>query len=443
MVELGKENEFSSSGICLCREPTAFCLPPIILKTKEAVFGFSKAAEIARSISQIITINSAGRALQDHNERLKRMCGEGNIGWSQGPSFASCHTMWQVPFINFGKSFEGVFAGGWRSQFVATLDFFGEDFAEEQGNQAVTFLNSNKFKNKLLTGSGEEYSGSVAEGRFRMSGLLDVGYAAICKACSVDQDGFGRRNIDARFTRDDLGDMLDSFLRGETTGGEDRDVLLKCLLFLMERDPDRLRPQITGEVAGEREFRQRADGRYPSAFKPIFIDIGNGYEIEFQGESRVLRKNKGLQYLKILVERADQDLQAVELKCLVEGRDPKDLPPPKFLSSGNVKDPRLVARLKDVQCELEEATAFSDTDRVATLRGELGMLLDRVGDSRSRRRLIAEDNPGPERVRKSVHAAISRSLVTLEEIFPAVGRHFRNCVTNGHICRYNSFRPFN
>lgn len=163
---------------------------------------------------------------------------------------------------------------------------------------------------------------------------------------------------------------------------------------------------------------------------------GNGWEIEFGGETRHIGNLAGMRFLHVLLESPGNDWHVLDLygaasggATIVEG------------SSGAMLDDtarRLYQdRYRELSADLEEAESSADIGRVERLQNELDALeqelLSAFGLGGRSRQL---DDPS-ERARVNVRRSISRALDAIAKSDPPMADHLRHRVTTGRFCRYS------
>ena len=138
----------------------------------------------------------------------------------------------------------------------------------------------------------------------------------------------------------------------------------------------------------------------------------------------------GMQYVKMLVDRAGEEIPASELvgASLVDG------------ARHEVVDrqtlERYRRRVRELDAEIAEADDDADLARAEALRleredlrDELGRVLGLGGSQRT-------FTDASERARTAVHKAVKRAIDAIGEIQPGLADHLRDSIVTGRVCRY-------
>lgn len=153
------------------------------------------------------------------------------------------------------------------------------------------------------------------------------------------------------------------------------------------------------------------------------------------GDVRVVPESKGLHYLRMLVARPGVDIAAADLVAAVAGHSAVPAS-----DVGELLDRRALAayrqRLRDIDEERTEATAWSDEGRVARLDAEREALLGEVGRATGLHGRPRRAGSQDERARVAVRKAIAAALDRLDEHEPVASRLLRRCVRTGAFCRF-------
>ncbi|NMN95612.1 hypothetical protein [Antrihabitans stalactiti] len=166
---------------------------------------------------------------------------------------------------------------------------------------------------------------------------------------------------------------------------------------------------------------------------------GDLWIVGYDGSSCVLRDSKGLRYLRELVGNAGKEISALDLTAVVEGHSGTAL---VDSDAGEVLDAAAKSayrrRLADLDEEIAEASAWSDTERAARLELERDALLDQLAAAAGLggRGRVALSNS--ERARVAVRKAISAALDRIAQQDPTFARLLRDAVRTGRVC---SFEP--
>jgi hypothetical protein len=162
-----------------------------------------------------------------------------------------------------------------------------------------------------------------------------------------------------------------------------------------------------------------------------------GWLIGRDGATAVLPDVKGLHYIRYLLQRPGQDVEAADLAAAAAGH------PGVTVSHGgaDVIDAQALsayrARLAEIDAELGEAESWADGARSGRLRLEREALLDEIGAATGlggRRRQFGSAH---ERARIAVRKAIVSALDRIEQHDSSLARQLRDSVRTGGACRYH------
>lgn len=182
----------------------------------------------------------------------------------------------------------------------------------------------------------------------------------------------------------------------------------------------------------------------PTAARSVLSDVvhlratgGDLWIVGYDGSSCVLRDSKGLRYLRELIGNAGKEISALDLTALAEGSSGTAL---VDSDAGELLDAQAKSayrrRLAELDEEIAEATAWSDTERAARAELERDALVDQLTSAAglSGRNRVALSNS--ERARVAVRKAISSALDRVAEQDPAVARLLRDGVRTGRLCTF-------
>ena len=138
----------------------------------------------------------------------------------------------------------------------------------------------------------------------------------------------------------------------------------------------------------------------------------------------------GMQYVKMLVDRAGEEIPAAELvgASLVDG------------ARHEVVDrqtlERYRRRVRELDAEIAEADDDADLARAEALRLERDELRDELGRVLGLGGSQRTFTDASERARTAVHKAVKRAIDAIGEIQPALADHLRDSIVTGRVCRY-------
>jgi hypothetical protein len=161
-----------------------------------------------------------------------------------------------------------------------------------------------------------------------------------------------------------------------------------------------------------------------------------GWLIGRDGATAVLPDVKGLHYIRYLLQRPGQDVEAADLTAAAAGH------PGVTVSHGDADliDPQALsayrARLAEIDAELSEAESWADGPRSGRLRLEREALLDEIRAATGLGRRHRRFSSAQERARVAVRKAIVSALNRIEQNDSPLARQLRDSVQTGGACRY-------
>jgi hypothetical protein len=168
----------------------------------------------------------------------------------------------------------------------------------------------------------------------------------------------------------------------------------------------------------------------PAAPRPVLSRDGATWRLTFDGRVAHLPDAKGLHDLATLVANPGQEIHVLTLL----GR-----PGPSAGSDPVLDETARSAyrqRLADIERELDEADRVGDPAAGAALTQERAALAAELAGATGlggRARRLGDES---ESARKTVGARIRDSLRRVDEVHPALGRHLRDSLSIGTVCRY-------
>ena len=154
------------------------------------------------------------------------------------------------------------------------------------------------------------------------------------------------------------------------------------------------------------------------------------------GATATLPDVKGLHYIRHLLQRPGQDVEAATLAAAAAGH------PGITICHGeaDVIDAQALsayrARLADIDAELSEAESWADESRSGRLRLEREALLGEIGAATGLAGRRRQFTSAQERARIAVRKAIVSALKRIEQQDSSLARQLRDSVRTGSACRY-------
>ena len=170
----------------------------------------------------------------------------------------------------------------------------------------------------------------------------------------------------------------------------------------------------------------------------VFRKEGDFWSVSFDGKTIRLKDGKGPVYLSYLLRQPGHDFPAAELLKAVSGAAEVTV----RSSAGSAIDEQARAQYKaralEIQDELIEARKLNDSGRVAALQEELeGIAAEMTAATGlgGRRRVVGDTS---EKARKSVSAAVSRTVRQVAAANSSLGEHLQKHISSGTALSYQS-----
>ncbi len=155
------------------------------------------------------------------------------------------------------------------------------------------------------------------------------------------------------------------------------------------------------------------------------------------GATRSLAAMRGLQYLRLLLDRPGVDIPALDLSDAAGGHAGVRV---ADADTGPLLDRQALAtyrrRLAELDEDLAEADAWSDPVRAERLAAEREALLAQLAEATGLGGRTRAGASTRERARVAVRKAITAAIARIAEADPALGRLLRDTVVTGASCRY-------
>lgn len=167
----------------------------------------------------------------------------------------------------------------------------------------------------------------------------------------------------------------------------------------------------------------------------VLIREGDAWRVTYAGASAVVRDVKGIRDLAQLLSGPNRDVHCVELM----GGTVTDAPTGEVIDDAARR--AYEARIRELQADLDEATAHHDPVRAERVETELDALVDQLTSALGlggRRRTGAGHSA--ERARSAVRWRVRAAISKIGDVHPELGRHLRNSVVTGAWCSYRPER---
>jgi len=269
---------------------------------------------------------------------------------------------------------------------------------------------------------------------------------------AVVQKDYARMLIDRAEPgdRDRAGDLLAAALETARDLGMTRvQELIEGLRFEPSAAPARGK----GAAGPPKATRAPATARAGNVFRRD----GEHWTVIYQGGVSSLKDSKGVRYIAALVHEPEREFHVLDLSVLTEsvpvdggsGTEEELTAADVHVGGASDSGPRLDARaraaykqrLKDLEAELEDAEHFHDVERVDRLAAEIESIRGELSAAYGLGGRIRKLGGGHEQARKNVTNAIRYTLVRIQKVHPALGRHLQSAIRTGLFCVYRPEHP--
>src|SRR5262249_51777083 len=176
-----------------------------------------------------------------------------------------------------------------------------------------------------------------------------------------------------------------------------------------------------------------------SAGEALFRREGEYWTVGFNGRVLRLRHSLGVAYLAQLLRHPGREFLAVELVGIVNVGS-GDPPIVDVGDAGALLDPKARiayrSRLRQLQEQLDEATAAAETTRAGAVRAEMECLTRELARGIGLGGRARPAASALERARINVTRTLKDALRRIGAEHPALGRHFAATVRTGMYCAY-------
>jgi len=186
----------------------------------------------------------------------------------------------------------------------------------------------------------------------------------------------------------------------------------------------------------------------------LFRRQGDYWTIRYQGKLARLKATRGLQCLTCLLRDPGREFHVSELiaeladtpvlagaEAVVRQESGFEMANAHALTSGSILDARAKAeyrhRLQDLREDLEEPERFNDSERAATIRGEMDLIAEQLASAVGLGGRDRRTGSDAERARSAVTKRIKESINRISEVIPSLGRHLAVRIKTGYFCSYN------
>ena len=162
---------------------------------------------------------------------------------------------------------------------------------------------------------------------------------------------------------------------------------------------------------------------------------GEGWRLDWQGQTCRLRDAKGLHDLRTLLTRPGEDVHCLVL--MGAAVEQSDLGPTLDAQARQA----LQVRIRDLQEDLAEAEANNDLGRAERCQSELDALVEALAQAVGLGGRDRAAGATAERARSAVTWRLRASVKRITKIHAALGHHLKHAVKTGVFCRYDPERP--
>jgi hypothetical protein len=174
-----------------------------------------------------------------------------------------------------------------------------------------------------------------------------------------------------------------------------------------------------------------ATGPPSSGQLPTFKQVGDLWEIGYQGASALMPASKGIGDIAVLVSQP-----GVEVSCLdLMG---SGLAPGSFdVASDDLARSEYKAKIVELQAELVEAEDHHDPYRADQIRDEMDRLLEHLNSAYGLSGRTRSEGDPAEKARSAVTARIRFAMNKMWQVHPGLAGHLDRSIRTGRFCIYD------
>ncbi len=192
-------------------------------------------------------------------------------------------------------------------------------------------------------------------------------------------------------------------------------------------------------------------GPEPAAASSVFRREGEYWTIAFEGKAFRLRDAKGLHYLVYLLQHPGREFHVLDLVAIQRGAQAvptrlrstrqDDLYEGGISDAGPILDEQAKssyrARFRDLEEDLNEATAWADSVRAEKVRQEMDILADQLSAAVGLSGRDRKAGSPAERARVNITRAVKAVLSRIREHHPRLAEHLDATIHTGTFCSYS------
>lgn len=160
---------------------------------------------------------------------------------------------------------------------------------------------------------------------------------------------------------------------------------------------------------------------------------GEYWTVRGRGELCRIKDSRGMQMLARLVAEPGRELHVLDLA----GADVVDAGDAGTVIDRAARD-QYMTRVKELQEQLAEASAWNDRGRQERLETELDAIADQLSSAYGLGGREKRTGSATERARTNVRRRLADAMKRIEDAAPSLGRHLTQAIRTGVLCVYNA-----
>ncbi|WP_420601343.1 tetratricopeptide repeat protein [Flagellimonas sp.] len=163
--------------------------------------------------------------------------------------------------------------------------------------------------------------------------------------------------------------------------------------------------------------------------KGSFVNTGELWELDYSGESALLKDSKGLHDIAKLLEQPEKQIHCAELMGSVLESEGADV-----IDGKAMKDYK--SKIQALQSDILDAEEMGHTSKAEEFRTAYETLLNHLSQVTGMSNKTRKTGSSLEKARSAVTWRIRSSIKKIEKVHPKLAKHLTNSIKTGTFCSY-------